>query len=54
MSLHMLHHGRELQSVVLMPAPDDQPLMAVITGGDDGTVRRLLYSPQRKPQVQSS
>ncbi|BDA49006.1 probable WD repeat-containing protein 6 at N-terminal half [Coccomyxa sp. Obi] len=49
-SLHMLHHGRELQCVVLMPAPDDQPLMAVITGGDDGTVRRLLYSPRHKPQ----
>lgn len=47
----MLHHGRELQCVVLMSAPHDQALMAVITGGDDGTVRRLLYSPQHKPQV---
>lgn len=40
----MLHHGREIQCVALMPAPEGQMPVAVITGGEDGTIQRLLYT----------
>jgi hypothetical protein len=40
----MLHHGREIQCVALIPAPEGQMPVAVITGGEDGTIQRLLYT----------
>ena len=48
-SLHLLHHGREIQCVALMRAPEGQIPLAVITGGEDGIINRLLYTPAQVP-----
>lgn len=39
----MLHHGREIQCVALIPGPYTHSPLAIITGGEDSMLRRLLY-----------
>ena len=42
-SMHALHHGREIHCVQLLPAPAPHRAIAVITGGEDSTLRSFLF-----------
>ncbi len=42
-SLHALHHGREIQCVQLLQAPQPHQATAVITGGEDSTLRSFVF-----------
>ena len=44
-SLHALHHGREIQCVQLLQAPWPHQAIAVITGGEDSTLRNFVFHP---------
>ena len=59
-SVHALHHGREIQCVQLLQAPEPHQGTAVITGGEDSTLRSFLLRPNgtghmvSKPSAASS
>lgn len=42
-SMHTLHHGREIHCVQLLQAPAPHQAAAVITGGEDSTLRSFLF-----------
>ena len=42
-SMHALHHGREIHCVQLLRAPAPDQVTAVITGGEDSTLRSFLF-----------
>lgn len=45
--LQAAHHGREILCVTLLPGCSRRHLPWVaVTGSEDGTIRRALYSPQ--------
>ena len=49
-SLHALHHGREIQCLQLLQAPAPHQATAVITGGEDSTLRSFVLRPDSTGQ----
>lgn len=49
-SMHALHHGREIQCVQLLQAPEPHQATAVITGGEDSTLRSFVFHPDSTGQ----
>ena len=42
-SMHAAHHGREIHCLQLLQAPAPHQAIAVITGGEDSTLRSFLF-----------
>ena len=52
-SMHAMHHGREIQCVQLLQAPEPHQATAVVTGGEDSTLRSFVLQPKGTGHVVS-